>query len=100
MDALTTSFVDKCDPAELAKLAPAAKTAMGLRGEALIARARGDIPWVRQYKERWRNCGPWDRRAIIWAGSVLKDDERHAWRKTVLATEDPLDRAVAIKALQ
>lgn len=100
VDALTSGFLDACKPQNLLKLAQPAKAAMGLRGEALIAKARGDIAWVRQYKERWRNCGPWDRRAVIWAGSALKDDERHAWRKVVLASEDTLDRAVAISALK
>jgi len=100
VDALTGDFVDVAPANELLKLAGPAKAAIGLRGEALLARARGDIPWVRQYKESWRSCGPWDRRAIIRAGSILKGDERHAWRKAVLATNDTLDRAVAIHALQ
>jgi len=100
VDALANNFADVCKPGDLLRLAHSAKASMGLRGEALLAKARGDISWLRQYKERWRNCGPWDRRAVIWAGSVLKDDERHAWRKVVLETEDTLDRAVAMAALR
>jgi hypothetical protein len=73
---------------------------LGVRAEALVARAREDLPWVRRQKELWRNAGPWDRRAIIWAGSVLKPDERQAWKNSVLETTDALDRAVALLALR
>jgi hypothetical protein len=100
VNALTSRFLPETSSDALLALSPVAKGAIGIRGEALIARARGDISWVRKYKERWRSCGPWDRRGVIWAGSVLKDDERGAWRKVVLGTDDPLDRAVAKAALQ
>jgi hypothetical protein len=101
VDVITTAFADSCDDTRLLALARETRTGMGLRGEALIARVRKDISWVRLYKERWRALGPWERRAVIWAGAILADDERHAWKKTVLSTTtDLLDRAVAIRALQ
>jgi hypothetical protein len=43
-----------------------------------------------------RSVSPWDRRAIIAAGAGLSPDERSHWKKTVLASDDPLDRAVAV----
>jgi hypothetical protein len=55
---------------------------------------RGD--WVRSHEETWRSVGPWDRRAIIAAGAVLPPDERSHWKKIVLASDDPLDRAVGL----
>ncbi len=100
IEAMTTAFAGLLSDADLRKLARPASGASGLRGEALLAKARNDVAWVRGYKERWRAAGSWDRRAIIWAGSVLPADERSAWKKAIMASSDPIDRAVAITALR
>ena len=84
---------------DLPKLSKVAADVIGLRGEAMVAKALGRIDWVRSYKETWRSVGPWDRRAIIAAGAVLPPDERSHWKKTVLASDDPLDRAVGAQYL-
>jgi hypothetical protein len=84
---------------DLPKLSKVAADVIGLRGEAMVAKALGRIDWVRSYKETWRSVGPWDRRAIIAAGAVLPPDERSHWKKTVLASDDPLDRAVGTQHL-
>jgi hypothetical protein len=80
---------------DLRKLSHIATQVMGLYAEAQVAKALGRVDWVRSHKETWRSAGPWDRRAIIAAGAVLPEDERTRWRKTILASEDPLDRAMA-----
>lgn len=77
---------------DISKLAKAAAGVVGLRGEAIAAKALRRIHWVRSYKETWRSVSPWDRRAIIAAGAVLSPDERSHWKKTILASDDPLDR--------
>lgn len=100
LDALTGPFLDVTPKEKLSKLVDRAHSQLGVRAEAKVARAREDVPWIRRQKELWRNAGPWDRRAIIWAGSVLKPDERQAWKNSVLETTDPLDRAVALLALR
>jgi len=84
---------------DIVKLSKAAADAVKLRGEAIAAKALRRVDWVRSYKETWRSVGPWDRRAIIAAGAVLPPDERGHWKKTVLASDDPLDRAVAVQCL-
>jgi hypothetical protein len=99
VDTLTGSFAKSLTQGDFLSLAPGARSTIGVRGEALLARARGDISWVRQYKERWRALGEWDRRAVVLSGSVLSNDERTAWKRSILTTDDPLDRAVAIYAL-
>ncbi len=72
---------------------------LGMRPIALVARANKQVHWVRAQKEAWGNKAPWDRRAIIWAASVLPDDERRSWCGLVKDTaSDPLDRAVAMVA--
>jgi hypothetical protein len=81
------------------KLSKVATEVLGLRGEAQIALALGRIDWVRSYKETWRSVGPWEGRAIIAAGAVLPADERAHWRKTVVASGDPLDRAMGVHCL-
>ncbi len=84
---------------DIAKLAKAAASVVGLRGEAIAAKALRRIDWVRSYKETWRSVGPWERRAIIAAGTILPPDERSHWKKTILGSDDPLDRAVAVLCL-
>lgn len=66
-----------------------------LRPLALLALDRGHIDWVRRHKEIWQNCAPWDRRAIIWSGKALPQDERNYWIKRVENAGDILDRVVA-----
>lgn len=82
------------------KLVERAHNQLGVRAEATVARVTEDLPWIRRQKELWRNAGPWDRRAIICAGSILGPDERNAWKNSVLETTDPMDRAVALYALR
>jgi addiction module HigA family antidote len=46
------------------------------------------------------NHGPWDRRAIIYAGSILPSGEKGPWLGLVEENaEDPLERAVAQHAM-
>ncbi len=68
----------------------------GLRWSAFNAVVRKHLHWVRQYKETWSAGGPWDRRAVVWAGQVLPKDERKHWAKLVRDSPDPLDRIIAI----
>jgi hypothetical protein len=84
---------------DLPKVSKVAAEVIGLRAEAMVARALGRVDWVRSYTETWRSVGPWDRRAIIAAGAVLPPDERSHWKKTILASDDPLDRAVGARCL-
>jgi hypothetical protein len=72
---------------------------VGLRPTALLAREVRDVAWVRARKETWQNNKPWDRRAIIWAGSILPEDERQAWLRRVADIGDDLDAAVALTAI-
>jgi hypothetical protein len=72
-----------------------------LRQHALIARRAKNLDWIREQKETWMNCSPWDRRAVIYAGSVLPPKERRIWLDMVAeATDDLLDKAVANCAKQ
>lgn len=98
MTALADHYLDYAKR-DIAKLSKAAGDVIGLRAEAIAARALHRVDWVRSYKETWRSVGAWDRRAIIAAGAVLPPDERAHWKKTILASDDPLDRAVAVQCL-
>lgn len=100
VDAAAGFLSDALTPEELLSLSKPAKAAMGLRGEAMLALARKDVPWIRARKENWRSAGPWERRAIIAAGAILPGDERSAWKKSVITTTDLLDHAVAVWALR
>jgi hypothetical protein len=83
------------------KIAEDSRATLGVRPIALLARAHKELQWVRAQKETWSNHSPWDRRAIIWAASVMGNDERKHWCKLVKETApDSLDRAVATLAAQ
>lgn len=85
---------------EALALAEDSNETLGLRPTALIARAYNRIDWIRQYKENWQCHDPWERRAIIWATSVLPMDERRPWvGKLKDTTSDLLEKSVALKAL-
>ena len=73
---------------------------LGTRPTALMARRGKRLDWVRGLRDSWRNYGPWDRRAIIYAGSILPSGEKRPWLGLIEeTTEDPLERTVAQYAL-
>jgi hypothetical protein len=65
-----------------------------------MARQGKRLDWVRSVKESWPNYGPWDRRAIIYAGSILPSSEKKPWLGFIEEnTHDPLERVVAQYAI-
>ena len=70
-------------------------TDFSIRYRALLAQKYQQAEWVREKKEAWRNFGPWDRRAILWAGSVLPRDERRHWLEPVTTGADVIEAAIA-----
>ncbi len=85
---------------EALSLAEDSRRDLGLRPAALLAREYNNIGWVRGHKENWSCHNPWERRAIIWAASVLTMDERKPWLGTIKdSTSDVLEKAVAINSL-
>jgi hypothetical protein len=87
--------------AKAMKVAENSRESLGIRPIALIARANKQVQWARAQKEKWNNHAPWDRRAVIWSGSILPDDERKHWCGLIKDnSSDPLDRAVALLTAQ
>lgn len=87
---------DMLNPEEALALAQEFSGDLGSRPAALTARLSGNIDWARAQKEIWSNYSPWDKRAVIFAGSVLPGVERRVWLDLVSdTTEDLLERAVA-----
>lgn len=73
---------------------------LGLRPQALLARAHEDPCWVRSQKLDVANLRPWDRRAVIYAASALPQSDINAWLSMVgNPFQDPLDAALA-KSIQ
>ena len=71
-------------------------SSLGIRPLALLAKAHRETYWVRQHKEGFMELGPWDRRALIWAASVLPRPERRRWLgKIRKGLDDPLEAALA-----
>jgi hypothetical protein len=42
-----------------------------IRGKALIALRQGDATWVRSFREGIDVVGPWDKRSVLYASSLL-----------------------------
>ena len=69
---------------------------VGVRPQALLAKAHKQVYWVRSQKTELATLKPWDRRAVIWAASVLPRSERLPWLRLVEKTaSDPLESAIA-----
>lgn len=66
-----------------------------IRMLAAVAKATNNVDWVREHKEDWACLGSWDRRALIYASSVLPTDERRPWLGVIEESGDFLDAAVA-----
>ncbi|MDE0189747.1 MAG: reverse transcriptase domain-containing protein [Gammaproteobacteria bacterium] len=80
----------------VASLAEKAEDGLGVRPRALAATAFGQPDWLREHKAAAMDFGPWDRRALIWAGQALPPKERRGWLGHLIEqANDPLDRAVA-----
>jgi hypothetical protein len=66
-----------------------------LRDRALIARRRGDGTWIKGYKNGLDVLGPWEKRAVMYAGTVLSEDELVHWLRVAAARGDILESVVA-----
>ena len=66
-----------------------------LRDQALIARRRQDATWIKGYKNGLDVLGPWEKRAVMYAATVLSEDELVHWLRIVRARGDVTDSAVA-----
>ena len=76
--------------------AKAHEHALGLRPQVLLAKAHCQVHWVRSRKTGVASLKPLDRRALIWASSILPASERNAWLTMVeKRLPDPLDAAIA-----
>jgi hypothetical protein len=67
-----------------------------LRDQALIARRKGDVVWIKSHKGGLDVLGPWERRAILFAASVLSHDEMYNWLKVAGARGDIVEHALSV----
>ena len=66
-----------------------------LRDQALIARRCHDATWVKGYKNSLDMLGPWEKRAVMYAATVLSEDEVVHWLRVAGARGDVVESAVA-----
>src|SRR5262249_25556683 len=50
-----------------------------IRNRAICAKVNRHVSWVRYHKNRISNYGPWEKRAVLHAATVLSRDERRHW---------------------
>jgi hypothetical protein len=91
------SFIFESDIRRLAGIS--ADMNLESRTIATLSKELKQFDWVREQKEIWQNFAPWDKRAVIWAGSILPFDERRNWVSRIENSDDILDNAIA-KALK
>jgi hypothetical protein len=83
---LHRSVLDVCEKSRIC---------LGTRPFCMLARNLGYVDFVREQRETWQNNTPWDRRAVIWAATVLSRDEKTYWLSAIKNSADLLDQAVA-----
>ena len=69
---------------------------VSLRDQALVAKRRNDLVWVKSHKSGLDVLGPWERRAILFASSVLSRDEMSNWLKVAGARGDVIEHAISV----
>jgi hypothetical protein len=67
-----------------------------LRDQALVARRKRDLVWIKSHKGGLNVLGPWERRAILFTASALSQDEMHNWLKVAGARGDIIERALSV----
>jgi len=67
-----------------------------VRPRALFAVTNEKVSWVRDFKDRYNDFGPWERRAIIYSAQILSRDERTHWMDSVMLGSDLVDRSLAM----
>lgn len=68
-----------------------------IREQALLAKARNDKTWVKDHKDSLDVLGPWDKRAVLHAASVLSADEMRHWAGLAAARGDIVDKAICAR---
>lgn len=66
-----------------------------IRSRALLALNTKEVAWVRDYKDRLSEMGPWDKWAVIFASKALSKSERRPWLDTFETSDDLVARSVA-----
>jgi len=66
------------------------------RMAALLAKAYGQVEWVRSRKQNWHNGSPWEQRAILYAASILPPEEKRHWLNHAAEDTTPHLRAIAL----
>lgn len=69
---------------------------VSLRDRALVAKRKSDRVWVKSHKSGLDVLGPWERRAILFASSVLSRDEMSNWLKVAGARGDVTEHAISV----
>ena len=77
------------------KLPTGYKPLGSVRAKALIALRQYDATWVRGFRDGIDVLGPWDKRAVLHASSLLPYDEMKAWVEVVGASGDIIDKAIS-----
>jgi hypothetical protein len=69
---------------------------VNLRDQALVAKRKNDLVWVKSHKSGLDVLGPWERRAILFASSVLSRDEMSNWLRVAGARGDVIEHALSV----
>ncbi len=71
------------------------KLIKSIKDQAMIALRKGDITWVKDYRDGIDVLGPWDKRAVIYSSLLLSLDEMKPWVEAVASSGDIIDKSIA-----
>ena len=66
-----------------------------IRAQALIALRRNDTTWVRGFRDKIDVLGPWDKRAVLYASSILPLREMQPLVGTIASNGDIIEKSIA-----
>jgi len=64
------------------------------RDKLLVAYRKHDLTFIKEYKDNIDLLGPWEKRALLLASSVLSKDELRPWLALVKAKSNVLEKSV------
>ncbi|NQS89594.1 hypothetical protein HQ584_07395 [Patescibacteria group bacterium] len=66
-----------------------------IRSKSIIALRRQDTTWVRSFRGKMNDLGSWDKRAVMYASSVLPLNEMKPWISNIGTSDDIIEQSIS-----
>lgn len=68
-----------------------------IRNKSILAKARKDLLWIRNHRDKIHSLGEWDRWAVLYSSISLPSAERKHWLGTLNKSLDMIDESIINK---